>query len=193
MYIWTIADLVIQHNKIKEKGNNNQNNQGGRADPVPCWAQYGSRCNGDCWLTKSAIVQNQIQAFELAYNIYLIYEFLENIRGLILWSIATGSPWLSATSQCLRWLPVMIQSWLCSRSQSPWNRPMTHCNEHVWLFGRKVTLCNTMQLLMPLWNTSDGDVGGAEWYVSHWRLDVCNRCERMLWFIEKQVVTYWTP
>ena len=62
--------------------------------------------------------------------------------------------------------------WLCSRSQRPWTRPMTHCNEHlqVKLFGQKCTLWGTLTqysfygqiflfvVCFPLWGRLQGQI-----------------------------------
>lgn len=153
------------------------------AGSTPCVGQ-GSQ------LTNSAITQVQIQGLEPAYpKTYPIYELLEWERGLV-----TGSPWFKATAGFLWRVSVRMQYWRCSKSQKPWTRPATHCNEHLpskvfWAKG--YTMHDSTEFPRPLqwrnmWWRGRKD-GAVEWYKNGgaaW--DSCDWYKRSLGFIEEQ-------
>jgi hypothetical protein len=77
-----------------------------------------------------------------------------------------GSLWHRITTGYPR-VPARIQYGYCSRSQGPWTRPMTHCNEH-------------LQVMKAVW-TKGCTVGHTE--VSTARLFFLNHFKIFFWFL----------
>ena len=83
-------------------------------------------------LTNWATTQAQIQDFELAH--------LTSTPSVNFWSLwrggscrtkVAGSPWHRAITEYPRGVSVRMQCWWCSKSQRPWIRPVSFCNEYL--------------------------------------------------------------
>lgn len=78
-------------------------------------------------------IQPQNQGYEYAYwNIYLIYELLEHVKGARFADQKQQNFHISITQgRYPIGLSVRAQYHRWSKSQKPRTRPMTHCNEHL--------------------------------------------------------------
>lgn len=88
------------------------------------WSQWSG-------LTKSATTQIHIQDLSWSSPISTHLWLVSMWRNWSCGTTAVGSPYLGATAEYLKGVLVRVQNWWCTRSQRPWTRPATHCNEHL--------------------------------------------------------------